>query len=149
MKLRGRRKEEEPCHRVLRSLQSGRSQSPPSSHFCPLLPSSFPSSSPSTHPTSRHPPPLQFLLRHGPGEQYSPAILSPAVPPLPFFFIKLLKQQSVEGRTVAGTYLADPAVLLNDNRARPARRTFAPSPNRVAGCFSLALMAASLWRLEP
>ena len=46
----------------------------------------------------------------------------PAVLLLPFFFIKLPKQKSVEGRTVAGAQLADPAVLPNDNRTRPARR---------------------------
>ena len=45
---------------------------------------------------------------------------SPAVSLLPFFFIKLLKQQSVEGRTVAGVQLVDPAVLPNDNIAAPS-----------------------------
>ena len=35
----------------------------------------------------------------------------------PFLLHKLLKRQSVEGRTVAGAQLADPAVLPNDNTA--------------------------------
>ena len=56
---------------------------------------------------------------------------SPAVPPLPFFFIKLLKRKSGKGRTVVGTQLTDPAVLLNDNRARPARPP--PLPLRLIG----------------
>ena len=95
-------------------LGRGRSPAPapvPSSlhHSRPPLP---PPSS-----TSPHPPSPQFLLRHVPEEQCPPAIPPPAVPLLPFFFIKLLKQQSVEGRTVAGAQLADPAVLLNDNTA--------------------------------
>ena len=68
----------------------------------PLLPSlpaivlfSLPPPSPSL------PPPLQLSLRHGSGERCPPAISSPAIPLLPFFFIKFLKQQSVAGRTVA------------------------------------------------
>ena len=74
---------------------------------------------------------------------------SPAVPLLPSFFIKLLKQHSVEGRTVAGTYLADSAVLLNDNRAAPSSPhpcSFIQSDGRG---FSPVPMAPSLWRLEP
>lgn len=63
-------------------------------------------------------------------ESDASSYLSPAVSLLPSFFIKLPKQKSVEGRTVAGAQLADPAVLSNDNRARPARRTLASSSNR-------------------
>ena len=59
---------------------------------------------PPPSPTTPHPPP-QLTLRHGSGEQCPPAISSPAVPLLPSFFIKLLKQQNVERRTVAAPTL--------------------------------------------
>ena len=98
----------------------------------PLLPSSLHSSSLHPAPPARIPPP-QLVCRHVSGEQYSPAIPPPAVPLLPSFFIKLPKQQSVEGRTVAGAQLADPAVLPNDNTAgAQLATTLAPSSNRVA-----------------
>ena len=97
----------------------------------PLLPSSLHSSSLHPAPPARIPPP-QLVCRHVSGEQYSPAIPPPAVPLLPSFFIKLPKQQSVEGRTVAGAQLADPAVLPNDNTAgAQLATTLAPSSNRV------------------
>ena len=69
-------------------------------------------------PPARIAPP-QLVSRHGSGEQCPPAIPPPAVPLLPFFFIKLLKQQSVEGRTVAGAQLADPAVTGRAQLAAP------------------------------
>ena len=73
---------------------------------------------PPPSPTSPHPT-AQLVGRHVSGEQYSPAIPLPAVPLLPFFFIKLLKQQSVERRTVAGAQLADPAVTGRAQLAAP------------------------------
>ena len=91
-----------------------------------LISPSFPLSLPPPSPPARIAPP-QLVGRHGSGEQCPPAILSPAIPPLPFFFIKLPKQHSVEGRTVAGVQPAGPAVTGR----RPARRTLAPSSNRM------------------
>ena len=98
--------------------QLGRGQSPLSFHL--LLPSSFPSPLPPSSSTSLHSPPPQLARRHVSGEQYSPAISSPAVPLLPFFFIKLLKQQS--GVVVAwrSAQPAGPAVLPNDNMRAPS-----------------------------
>ena len=128
MKLRRRRKEKEK-HRVLRYHPVRPWPEPAPA----LLPSSFPFSLPPPSPTSPHPPPPQLPLRHGSGERCPPATLAIVVPLLPFFFIKLLKQQSVERRTEAGTYLADPAVLSNDNIAAPSSpATLAPSSNWVA-----------------
>ena len=144
MKLRGRRKEAEDQHCSL-CYRPARPRPEP---MLRLLPSSSPLS-PSTQPHQPAPPPFQFLLRHGSGEQCPPAIPPPAVPPLPFFFIKLLKQQSVEGRTVAGAQLADPAVLFNDNRARPARPRPCPFIQSGGRGFSPVPMAPSLWRVEP
>ena len=91
----------------------------PALHLPP--PSSFPLS-PSTLHLSLHPPPPQLVLRHVSEERCSPAVSALVVLPLPFFFIKLRNQQSVAERTVAEHPLADPAVLPNDNPARPARR---------------------------
>lgn len=120
MKLRRRRKEEGalPSRASLSPSQAAARAPLP---FPLLLSSSF-LSSPSLHPA-----PACLLRRPAcrpprVGRAMPSSYPSPAVPLLPSFFIKLLKQQSVEGRTVAGAQLADPAVLLNDNRARPARR---------------------------
>ena len=125
MKLRRRKKEVEDYYRVLcHPPASPRPE--PMLHL--LLPPSFLLSFPPPSPTSPHPPP-QLALRHGSGEQCPPAISSPAVPLLPSFFIKLLKQQSVEGRTVAGVQLVDPAVLLNDNTA--GAQLAAPYPHPI------------------
>lgn len=77
------------------------------------------------HPLSLHPAlpardsPPQLALRHGSGEQDSPATPPPAVLLLPSFFIKLPKQKSVEGRTVAGAQLAGPAVTGRAQLAAP------------------------------
>ena len=116
----------------LAATQPGRTQTSAPAPTSVFFSSHHPILSPSTQPHQPAPPPLQFLLRHWSGKQCPPAIPSPAVPPLSSFFIKLPKRESMEGRTVAGAQLADPAVLLNDNRARPAYRTLAPSSNRVA-----------------
>ena len=85
-----------------------------------------------------HPPPSIIPLSPSTQLHHPTSSVAPASPPprigraisssypchsrsaSPFLLHKLLKQQSVEGRTGAGTYLADPAVLL---MARPARRT--------------------------
>lgn len=130
MKLRRRRKEEGgPTFRALPSPSPPAARARFCSRSCSLLPSSFhslllhPAHQPATYPPSLS----AATCRRAMSSSYP----SPAVPLLPFFFIKLPKQKSVEERTVAGAQLADPAVLLNDNRARPARRTLAPSSNRV------------------
>ena len=94
----------------------------------PLLPSSF-------HSLSLHPAPPTYLLRRpslsaATGRESNALQLSPppAVPLLPSFFIKLPKQKSVAVVTWRSTLLADPAVT----GGRPARRTLAPSSNRMA-----------------
>ena len=83
--------------------------------------------SPSTHPHQPAPSAPQLALRHGPEEQYSPAILAPAVLLLPFFFIKLPKQQNVAPVAWRGIQLAGPAVA----GAQLARR---PMPSRWPAC---------------
>ena len=93
----------------------------------PLLSSSFPLSLPPPSPPARIPPP-QLVSRHVSEEQSFQLSPPPAVPLLPSFFIKLPKQQSVAVVTWRSTQLADPAVT----GGRPARRTLAPSSNRVA-----------------
>lgn len=125
--------------------QPGRDHSPP-------LPLSSPSSLHLSHSLSLHPAPPTYLLRRPSLSaatyresnilQLSPP---PAVPLLPFFFIKLLKQQSVAVVTWRSTQLADPAVT----GGRPARRhpcSFTQSDGRG---FSPVLIASSLWRVEP
>ena len=61
---------------------------------------------------------------------------------------KLPKQQSGSEGQLLLFWLAGPASLPSYS-GRPAHRTLAPSPNRVACCFSPVLVASSLWRLEP
>ena len=98
-----------PTTTCLAATQLSRSQSPPS---FPLLFSFLfiISALLSLHPAPlAAPPPLQFLLRHGTGEQCPPAVSSPAIPPLPSFFIKSPKQQSVAVVTWRSTLPADPA----------------------------------------
>ena len=90
-----------------------------SHHFIPLSLHPAPPARSSTTPVS--PPPRVGRARLS-------SYPSPAVLLLPFFFIKLPKQHSVEGRTVAGVQPAGPAVTGR----RPARRTLAPSSNRMA-----------------
>lgn len=147
MKLSRRRKEKEKhCHHVLLCPQPGRSHShapaPRSSlnHFHSLSLHPAPPARSSTTPVS--PPPRV-------GRAMPSSYPSPAVPLLPSFFIKLLKQKSVERRTVAGAQLADPAVLLNDNRARPARRYPCSFIQSGGYRFSPVPMAPSLWWAEP
>lgn len=106
--------------------QAGPRQGAASLHFihpvAPLLPipvlslSVSPSTRPSTAPA--FPPPRI-------GRASPPAILTPAVLLLPFFFIKLPSGRAGWDGPWRGTQLADPAVLLNDNMARAqlARRS--------------------------
>lgn len=117
MKLRRRREEKEgagPPSRAPPSLSQAAAPLPlPALVFITsILP---PPPSP-TSPLLHH---SQFLLRHGSGEQYSPAIPPPAVPPLPFFFIKLPKQKSVAVVTWRSTLPADPAVTGRAQLAHP------------------------------
>lgn len=93
----------------------------------PLPPSSTTISilCPFTPPQCPHPPPSQLVSRHVSKEQYSPAIPPPAVPLLPSFFIKLLKQQNVADVTWRSTLPADPASRPSCS-GRPARRALAP-----------------------
>ena len=94
----------------------------------PLLSSSFPFFLPPPSPTSPHPPPPGLSAatdRESNALQLSPP---PAVPLLPSFFIKSPKQKSVAVVTWRSTLPADPAVT----GGRPARRTLAPSSNRMA-----------------
>ena len=86
----------------------------------PLLPSSFPLSLPPPSPANLPPPSPQLVGRHVSGEQYSPAISSPAVLLLPSLFIKLPKQKSVAVVTWRSAQLADPA-------CRPSCSVRAPS----------------------
>ena len=83
---------------------------PPSPRHHPAL--SLHPSRPSTAPASS-PPRVRRAM--------SSSCLCPAVSLLPFFFIKLPKQKSVAAIAWRSTQLADPAVLPNDNVARPAR----------------------------
>lgn len=98
--------------------------------------------SPRPEPRSRYllPPPFIIPLFLSPPASlarsfpHSPACLPPRVgramsssypchsrsASLPSFFIKLPKQKSGKGRTVAGAQLAGPAVLPNDNVAAPS-----------------------------
>ena len=128
MKLRRRRRQNEDCHSVLCHPPA---RPRPESCSCSTSSSCHHFHSLSLHPLHQL---ASFAAKLAATNRESDALqLSlPSCPLLPSFFIKLLKQQGVEGRTVAGAQLADPAVLLNDNRARPARRTLASSPNRVA-----------------
>ena len=113
------RKEKQDHHYLLRHHPARpRPELPP--HYSPPPPFIISFSSPSIFAQPASTPPPQLALRHVSGEQYTPAIPFPAVPLLPSFFIKLPKQSSVAGWTVAGTYLTDPAVLLNDNVAAPS-----------------------------
>lgn len=104
--------------RALSSLSQAAARAPASAptsvffsshHFRFPLPPPSPTSPQPTRPACQPPRVGRAML---------PAIPSPAVPLLPSFFIKLPKQQSGEGRTVAGAYLTGPAVLFNDNTAR-------------------------------
>ena len=124
MKLRGRRKEDEDCHRVFYHCPSQasaiaplRSRSPP-----PFIFPSFPSSSFAQPATCR-----SILSAATCRQAVAPAIPPPAVPLLPFFFIKLPKQQS--GRPLRSVVPSLPVQLANCGR--PARRTLASSPNQV------------------
>ena len=103
------------------ATQLGRGQSPRSRpHFCFLFLSSFLLYSP-LHPA---PPtrnlPAQLVCRHVPEEQYSPAIPSPAVPPLPSFFINYRSNRAWREGPWRSAQLADPAVLPNDNMRAPS-----------------------------
>ena len=131
MKLRRRRKENEDENYSVRYSPLGRSQS----HlYRSLLPPSFHSPPPPQphHPASSA---AQLPLRHVSGEQYSPAISSPAVPLLPSFFIKLPKQQSVAVVVPSQpTQLSYPTIACGAQLA-------APLPLPVAACpppFSLS-----------
>ena len=100
--------------------QLARSHSPASAprsclhHFHSSSLHPAPSARSSTTPVS--PPPRNG--RAMPSSYPSPP---PAIPLLPSFFIKLLKQHSVEGRTVAWYQLADPAVACGHPARLPAR----------------------------
>lgn len=120
MKLRRRRRRPRPataCSATPPSQAAARAYAPA------LLFPSFLFSLPPPRSTTPHPPPPSLPSATDRKSNALQLSSSPAVPLLPSFFIKLLKRKSVEGRTVAGAQLADPIVLLNDNRARPARRT--------------------------
>ena len=80
-----------------------------SSHIIPFSP-------PPPSPTNLLPPPFQLVCRHGSGEQYSPAISSPAVLLLPSFFI------SNRVWRWRGIQLADPASWPSCSGAQLARR---------------------------
>lgn len=98
--------------------------------------------------TPPHQPPSSSVGRHVSGEQYSPAISSPAVLLLPSFFIKLPKQKSVAvvtwRSTRLPTQLAGPAVACG----RLARRTLVLHQIRCRGS-SPVLMASSPQQAEP
>ena len=113
------------------TTQLGRGQS---LCFAFLLPPSFHSlPHPSHHPT---PSSAQLPLRHVPGEQYPPAIPPPAVPLLPFFFIKLPKHQSV-----ADVIPSQPVQLFCPTIAWRAPSSPRPCPSQWPACpppFSLS-----------
>lgn len=141
MKLRRRRKEEGGP--TLRALP----QPDQSAARLPLL------ATPSTIiPLSLHPlPPARTLRRPASlppraGEQYSPAIPSPAVLLLPSFFIKITEATERGGRS---TQLADPAVLPNDSMRMPSSPRPCPFTQSGGRGSSPVLMASSLWRVEP
>ena len=125
MKLRRRRKKEEKhCHHVLHHLPASSQPYPPApaprsslhhSHSLSLHPA----------PPARIAPP-QLVGRHVSGEQYSPAISSPAVLLLPSFFIKSPKQQSVAVVTWRSTQLADPACRSNYSVRAPSSPRLRP-----------------------
>ena len=124
MKLRRRRKEEkQDCHYLFCHPQPGRGHS-----LTPLLfppPFIIPFFSPSTPP--HHPAsPTPAYQPPRVGRAIFPSYPSPAVLLLPFFFIKLPKQQNVAVVAWRSTLLADPASRPSHSMWRPARRTLAP-----------------------
>lgn len=142
MKLRGRRKEDEDCHRVFYHCPSQasataplRSRSPP-----PFIFPSFPSSSFAQPATCR-----SILSAATCRQAVAPAIPPPAVPLLPFFFIKLPKQQS--GRPLRSVVPSLPVQLADCGPpSSPHPCPFTKSGGRDS---SPVLMASSLWRVEP
>ena len=109
---------------------------PPSPSIIPLS---------STQPHQPAPSAAQLPLRHGSGEQYSPAIPSLAVPPLPSFFIKLPKQQSVVAAVPSQpVQLSCPTIACGAQLAAPL-----PPTQSGGRSSSPVLMTASLWRVEP
>ena len=99
-----------------------------------LLPPSFHSLP--TRPTNLPPPPPQLPLRHGSGEQYSPAI-SPSCSAPPFLLYKLPKRKSGREEQLLLFWPAGPASLPSYRGAQLA----ALMPSRWPACsppFSLS-----------
>ena len=123
--------------------EGGRSTALACSTVTQLARSHSPASAPRSclhhfHSSSLHPAPPariappQLVGRHVSGEQYSPAISSPAVLLLPSLFIKLPKQKSVAVVTWRSTLPADPAVACGRPARLPARafrQLACPSPS--------------------
>ena len=112
MKLRRRRKE--GCHRTLCLHQAAASARAPLRSRSPL-PFIFPSS-PSSAPPARNLP-FQLVSRHVPPSSCS-SYPSPAVPLLPFFFIKLPKQQGMAYVAWCCTQPAGPACRFSHSGAQ-------------------------------
>ena len=93
-------------------------------------------------------PPPQLVCRHVPPSSCS-SYPSPAVPLLPFFFIKLLKQQGMAYVAWRCTQPAGPASRSSQPTA--GAQLAAPLPLHQIRCrdSSPVLMASSLWRMEP
>ena len=108
-----------------------------------LLPSSF---LPLPPPSSRQPATCRPSLSAATCRQaVAPAIPPPAVPLLPFFFIKLPKQQS--GRPLRSVVPSLPVQLADCGPpSSPHPCPFTKSGGRDS---SPVLMASSLWRVEP
>lgn len=142
MKLRSRRRRDKMklWNRV------GRGQGVTSLHFAYPFPCFAPSTT-SFHSLFLRPASPTYLLLRSilPAatcrQAAVPAILSPAVLLLPFFFIKLPKRQS------GSVAVALCPASRSSCGGRPARRTLVLHQIRCRGS-SPVLMASSLWRLE-
>ena len=99
-------------------------------------PPSIISLSPSTQPHQPASSAAQLPLRHGPEEQYSPAIPSPAVPLLPSFFINYRSGRA--GRTWC------PA----SRSSCPAQRQHA-APSSPHPCPPVARLSSTVFRFLP
>ena len=128
------------------ATQPGRNQSScPLPDLTLLLPSSF---LPLPPPSPRQPATCRSSLSAATCRQVvAPAIPPPAVPLLPFFFIKLPKQKS--GRPLRSVVPSLPVQLAGLAIAVPSSPhpcSFTKSGGRDS---SPVLMASSLWRVEP